>query len=79
MVVVATIEVIDLYSIVSAGDSVTVRRNCCDEDWAFKVIGMTKNEIAFNLYGSIADFVRVLDAIQDRFKAACHGNLLALV
>ena len=72
MVIVATVEVIDLYSIVSAGDSVAVRRNCCGEDWAFEVIGMTKNEIAFNLYGSIADFVRVLDAIQDRFKAACH-------
>ena len=72
MVVVATVEVIDLYSIIPAGDAVAVRRNCCGEDWAFEVIGMTKNEIAFNLYGSITNLIRIADSVQDRFKAACH-------
>ena len=72
MVVEATVEVIDLYSIVSAGDSVAVRRNCCGEDWAFEVIGMTKNEITFNFYGSITNLIRIADVVQDRFKAACH-------
>lgn len=72
MVVVATVEVIDFYSVVTAGDSVAVRGNRCCEDWAFEVVGMTVNEITFNFNCCIADFVRIADAIQDGFKAACH-------
>lgn len=72
MIVATTVEVVDFYSVVTAGDSVAVRGNCGIKKRAFKAVGMTVNEIAFNLYGSIADFVRIADAIQDGFKAACH-------